>query len=335
MKRAIALAALFGVLGLAATLWMLGENISSLGRIPVSAIAIGVGLLLLNYLAATLRLKLLVGMANHDLSLVACLRAYALGLFTSAITPGSAGQAPAVVLSLARDGMPASRAWSVNVYVWVLDLVLLAYSVPISLLLVGRSLPVLRIERPEIFAALVAAATAALIWVLLFRLHWLSALLKALFRLRWLKRWQASVVDFTHRLEAATVELRGSGTATRLALHGLTAVVYFSTMVTFWVMVDAVNPGAKLFQTMATAQIPTVLAAFFPTPGGAGVLEIVTASLMRAGSTRDVAAAILGWRLITFYSRLMVGPALGAARVGMQRRPAKGGPAGGGSSDAK
>lgn len=321
MKRAIALAALFGILGLAATLWLLGEDISSLGRIPASAVAIGVGLLLLNYLAATLRLKMLVGMANHDLSLVACLRAYALGLFTSAITPGSAGQAPAVVLSFTRDGMPAARAWSVNVYVWVLDLVLLAYSVPISLLLVGRSIPVLRIERPELLAVLVAAGTAVLIWVLLFRLHWLTALLKALFRLRWLKRWQSSVVDFTHRLEAATGELRGGGTATRLTLHALTAVIYFSTMLTFWVMVDAVNPGAKLFQTMATAQIPTVLAAFFPTPGGAGILEIFTASLMRAGSARDVAAAILGWRLITFYSRLIIGPALGAARVGMQRGP--------------
>ncbi len=53
MKRAIAFAALFGLIGLAATLWLLGENISSLGRIPFSAIAIGVGLLLLNYLAAT------------------------------------------------------------------------------------------------------------------------------------------------------------------------------------------------------------------------------------------------------------------------------------------
>jgi uncharacterized protein (TIRG00374 family) len=319
MKRAIAFAALFGLIGLAATLWLLGENISSLGRIPFSAIAIGVGLLLLNYLAATVRLKMLVGMANHDLSLVACLRAYALGLFTSAVTPGSAGQAPAVVLSLTRDGMPASRAWSVNVYVWVLDLVLLAYSVPISLLLVGRSLPVLRIDRPELLALGVAAATAALIWVLLFRLHWLTTLVKALFRLRWLRRWQPSIVDFTQRLEAATLELRGGSLAIRVALHALTAVIYFSTMVTFWVMVDAVNPGAKLFQTMATAQIPTVLAAFFPTPGGAGILEILTASLMRASTARDVAAAILGWRLITFYSRLVIGPALGAARVGMQR----------------
>ena len=319
MKRAIAFAVLFGIVGLAATLWLLGENVASLGRIPISAILIGVGLLLVNYLAATLRLKMLVGMAKHDLSLMACLRAYALGLFTSAITPGSAGQAPAVVLSLTRDGMPASLAWSVNVYVWVLDLVLLAYSVPISLLLVGRSLPVLRIDRPEIFAVLVAAATAALIWVLLFRLHWLSALLKGLFRLRWLKRWQSSVVDFTERLEAASTELRAGGSATRFTLHLLTAVVYFSTLLTFWVMVSAFNPGAKLLPTMATAQIPTVLAAFFPTPGGAGILEIFTASLMRAGSARDVAAAILGWRLITFYSRLIVGPALGAARVGMRR----------------
>lgn len=326
MRRAIAFAVLFGVLGLAAMLWLLGENVGSLGRIPASATAIGVGLLLINYLAAALRLKMLVKMAKYDLSMMACLRAYALGLFTSAITPGSAGQAPAVVLSFTRDGMPAARAWSVNVYVWVLDLVLLAYSVPISLLLVGRSLPVVAMDRPEIFAVLVAAATAALIWVLLFRLHWLSGLLTGLFRLRWLKRWQPSVKDFTARLVDASTELRSGGSATRFALHLLTAVIYFSTLLTFWVMVNAFNPGARLLPTMAMAQIPTVLAAFFPTPGGAGILEIITASLMRAGSARDVAAAILGWRLVTFYSRLIIGPALGAARVGM-RRPVPDNPA--------
>lgn len=323
MKRAIAFAALFGALGLAATLWLLGEDISSLGRIPTSAIAIGIGLLVVNYLAATVRLKMLTRMASDELSLGACLRAYALGLFTSAVTPGSAGQAPAVVLSFTRDGMPASRAWSVNVYVWVLDLVFLAYSVPISLLLVGRSLTFVNIDSPALFAALVAAATAALIWVLLFRLHWLSNLLKAIFQLRWLKRWRPAVVDFTQRLEDASGELRGGGLMARAALHVLTAVIYLSTLATFWVMVSAVNPRAALLPTMATAQIPTVLASFFPTPGGAGILEIFTASLMRSSSTRDVAAAILGWRLITFYSRLIIGPALGAARVGMQRRSAE------------
>lgn len=326
MRRAIAFAALFGALGLMVTLWLLGEDISSLGSLPFSAIAIGVALLAVNYLAATVRLKLLVRMAAHDLSFMACLRAYALGLFTSAVTPGSAGQAPAVVLSFTRDGMPASRAWSVNVYVWVLDLAFLAYSVPVSLLLVGRSVSVVNIDRPAVYAVIIAVAIAALMWVLLYRLNWLTALLKATFRLRWLKRWQASVVDFTKRLEAASGDLHGGGRGgnlgTRLVLHALTAVVYFSTLATFWVMVDAVNPGARLLQTMATAQIPTVLASFFPTPGGAGILEIFTASLMRAGSARDVAAAILGWRLITFYSRLIIGPALGAASVGTPRRDA-------------
>lgn len=319
MRRAIAFAALFGALGLAATLWLLGEDLSSLGRVPASAIAIGVGLLVLNYLAASLRLRLLVRMAGHDLGLPACLRAYALGLFTSAVTPGSAGQAPAVVLSFSRDGVPASRAWSVNVYVWVLDLVFLAYSVPISLLLVGRSMSVVRIDRPEYLAVAVALGTAALIWVLVFRLRWLSTLLNATFRLRWLRRWRHSVLDFTTRLESAAGDLRGGTLVERFTLHGLTAVVYLSTLVTFWVMVHAVNPRAALLPTMATAQVPTVLAAFFPTPGGAGILEVFTASLMRAGSARDVAAAILGWRLITFYSRFIIGPALGAARASLRR----------------
>src|SRR5690606_9302725 len=105
----------------------------------------------------------------------------------------------------------------------------------------------------------------------------------------------------------------------------LTAVVYLSTLTTFWVMVAAVRPGAPYLTTLAVAQLPTVLATFMPTPGGAGILEIVTASLFLTGTADGrpgggidraaggtIAAAILGWRLLTFYTRFGTGPIAGA-----------------------
>src|SRR5690606_5407017 len=74
--------------------------------------------------------------------------------------------------------------------------------------------------------------------------------------------------------------------AQRVVLHALTAVVYLSTLTTFWVMVAAVRPGAPYLTTLAVAQLPTVLATFMPTPGGAGILEIVPASLFLTGTAR-------------------------------------------------
>lgn len=343
MKRAIALAVLFGVVGLAISLWLLGENLSSVTRLPLWALALGVVLVAVNYLAGAVRLYLLSAMVDHPVTLPGALRAYALGLFSASLTPGNAGQAPAVVLSFTTDGMPASRAWSVNLYVWVLDLVLLAYSLPVSLLVLGRSTRLLPFGSPWLLAAIAAAAALTMLWLLLYRLSWLVRLAKGLFRIRWLRRWRASVSEFLGRFEAATGDLLKGSPGQRFTLHLLTALVYFSTLFTFYVMVASMRPDVSLVLTLAVAQVPTVLATFFPTPGGAGLLEIFTASLMLAGSgsgpadsaggagladqagvdgdTRGtIAAAILGWRLLTYYSRFLVAPALGAARLGVSGR---------------
>src|SRR5690606_29965909 len=106
MRRKAWLALLFGALGLAVTVWLLGGNLASLGRLPRWAYVAGTVLVAVNYLASAARLKLLAERGGHDLPLTACLRAYALGLFSGAVTPGSAGQLPAMALALRRDGLP-------------------------------------------------------------------------------------------------------------------------------------------------------------------------------------------------------------------------------------
>lgn len=333
-----------GIVGLGITLWFLGESLASVTRLPFWAVAVGIGLVAVNYLAGGARLHLLTRMVGHRISLGGSIRAYALGLFSAAATPGNAGQAPAVVLSFTSDGMVASRAWSVNLYVWILDLVLLAYSLPVSLLVLGDSTRLVSFASPWLLAGLAAAGAITLLWLLIYRLPLLTRWAKAIFRLRWLRRWHDSVAVFLTRFETATGELRTGNAAQRVALHGLTALVYFSTLVTFYVMVISMQPGVPLLLTLAIAQVPMVLSTFFPTPGGAGLLEIFTASLMLAGSgvaassseaqaalaggesTGTIAAAILGWRLLTYYSRFLVAPALGVARLGMKGPGASGPP---------
>lgn len=337
MRRAIALAVVFGVAGLGVSLWLLGENLASITRLPLWGLGLGVLLVGVNYLSGGVRLYLLSSMVDHPITLVGALRAYALGLFSAALTPGNAGQAPAVVLSFTGDGMPASRAWSVNLYVWVLDLVLLAYSLPVSLLVLGRSTRLLTFASPWLLAGIAAAVAITMLWLLIYRLSWLVRLAKGLFRLRWLRRWRASVAEFLNRFEAATSELLKGSLGQRFTLHLLTALVYFSTLFTFYVMVASMQHDVPVVLALAVAQVPTVLSTFFPTPGGAGLLEIFTASLMLAGTSSDpgasgglpsasgadgetrgtIAAAILGWRLLTYYSRFLVAPALGAARLGI------------------
>lgn len=349
MVRAIFVAVAFGIGGVALTLWWLDEDLSTVVHVPAWAFAVGAALVVVNYLAGTARLMLLARLSRTSIRFGQALRAYGLGLFSAAVTPGSAGQAPAVALALVRDGLKPSQAWSMNLFVWVVDLTFLAWTLPISVLLLGRSTRLLEGVDPLLLAFGLFAFIAVLGYVLLFHLRWLAPLVGAILRLPVLRRWRTSVVDFVYRVDDANASLRRAGVGTQLVLHVLTACVYLSTYLVFYVVVASLRPGTPLLVTMAVAQVPMVLSSFLPTPGGSGLLEILTASLLLAGSdgspraavgtqgglgdaapgalfapgagggaaaaSGTVAAAVLGWRLLTYYSRLVIGPVLGGAAL--------------------
>ncbi|NLG07971.1 MAG: flippase-like domain-containing protein [Deinococcales bacterium] len=309
MLRAVALSVVLGLAGLGLVLWWLGEDLTSALSVPLWAYAVGLGLALANYLAGSVRLMLLARLDGDALAFGKALRAYSLGLFSAAITPGSAGQAPAMVLSLVADGVRASAAWSMAVRVWISDLIFLALTLPLSVLLLARSTRLLRGYYPGVVAAGLFVGSLLVVWVLMYRMRWIKAAVGQLLRLPGTRRWRAKAVAFIGRIEQSGKTLWSAPLGAQLRLHLYTAVVYLSTYLTFYVVVAALRPNVPLLTTMAAAQVPMVAASFFPTPGGAGLLEVLAASLVRGEHT---AAAVLAWRLLTYYLRMLVGPVLGA-----------------------
>ncbi|MBX3140663.1 MAG: flippase-like domain-containing protein [Trueperaceae bacterium] len=353
MFRAVVIAVVIGLGSVGITFWALGENIRTALSVPYWAYLCGLGLACLNYLSGALRLRWLARHAGADLGFVPALRAYALGLTSAAITPSSAGQAPAVAFSLVAGGIPAATAWTINVRVWALDLVFLGWSFPVSVLVLGRSTRLLGNARPELVAIGTFVCALLVVAVLIFRLRWVTGLAASAMQLPGLRRWRDKATDFLERVESASTGLQRAPLRLQGALHSATFLVYFTTYFTFYVMVASMRPAAPLLPTMASAQVPSVASSFFPTPGGVGLLEFGTASLMRL-STRSttataapvaeqeperaedlggpaggavivaavddaskarapVAAAILAWRIFTFYLRMLVGPVLSGA----------------------
>jgi uncharacterized protein (TIRG00374 family) len=324
IARAVALSVILGVLGVLATFWWLGESVTSVAQVPVWAWLAGAGLTALNYLLGALRLTLLTRLTGQPVGFARSLRAYALGLLSAAITPGGSGQAPAVVLSLVRDGLPAARAWSVNVYVWVVDLFFLTWSVPIGLVVLGHSTDLLGRTSPVLLAVVLGLTFLTLNYLLAYRLLWVKAIVGPVMRIAWLRRWRAGTLDFLDRVAAATGRLSRRGVGLQAVLHLLTAGLYLATFLAFYVMVAGLGGNPPLLPTLAAVQLPMVVSFLFPTPGGAGLLEIAAASLFAAeGSTGQVGAAILAWRLLTYYSRYAIGPALGGT-VLLRSRPRDG-----------
>ena len=309
MLRAVLLSVAFGLAGLGLVLWWLGEDLSSALRVPLWAYGVGVLLAVLNYLAGSARLMILSKVDGEALPFVKALRGYSLGLFSAAITPGSAGQAPAMVVSLVAENVSAKRAWSMAVRVWIADLIFLALTVPLSVLLLARSTGIMRGYYPGLVAALVFVASATVVWILIFRMRWIGAAVDLIMRLPFVRRWRESSVRFVGRIEQAGKSLWRAPALAQVLVHLYTAFIYLSTFFTFYVVVASLRSGVPVLTTMAAAQVPMVAASFFPTPGGAGLLELVAASLVRGENT---AAAILAWRLLTYYLRMLVGPVIGA-----------------------
>lgn len=309
MFRAVLLSVVLGLAGLGLVLWWLGEDLSSALRVPLWAYGVGLALALLNYLAGAARLRILSNVDGETLPFMKALRGYALGLFSAAITPGSAGQAPAMVVSLVADHVSAKRAWSMAVRVWIADLIFLALTVPLSVLLVARSTRLLSGPYPTIVALAVFLASLLVVWILIYRMRWIAAAVGQILRLPVARRWRESSVRFIGRIEQSGKALWKAPLGAQVLVHLYTAFIYLSTFFTFYVVVASLRPQAPVLTTMGAAQVPMVASSFFPTPGGAGLLELVAASLVRGENT---AAAILAWRLLTYYLRMLVGPIIGA-----------------------
>lgn len=309
MLRAVVVSVLLGLAGLGLVLLWLGEDLTFAVKVPAWAYAVGLALALLNYLTGTWRIQVLARLDGVRVGFKEAIRAYALGLFSAAITPGNTGQAPTMVLSLAADGVPARNAWSMAVMIWISDLLFLALTLPVSVLVMARSTRLISGYYPGMIAGVLFASSLLVLWILIYRMRWIQKLASQLMRLPILKRWRAQVVEFIGRLEQSGKTLWRAPLSRQLFVHACTAVVYLSTYFTFYVVMASLRPNTPLLTTMAAAQLPTVAASFFPTPGGAGLLEVTAATLVRG---KDTAAAILAWRLLTHYLRMLVGPVLGA-----------------------
>src|SRR5690606_23492411 len=96
------------------------------------------------------------------------------------------------------------------------------------------------------------------IWILMFRMRWIRSAVNQLMRLPVARRWRESSVRFIGRLEQSGRTLWSAPVGAQLLIHVLTAFIYVSTYLTFYVVVASLRPQVPLLATMAAAQVPMV-----------------------------------------------------------------------------
>ncbi len=95
-----------------------------------------------------------------------------------------------------------------------------------------------------------------------------------------------------------------------LTLHLATAAGWFGGFLLLWLFLEIYGVDTGLLATLAILSSLTLVSHFVPTPGGSGFIEAaVGLSIGAAGGS--VAAALLLWRLASFYVVYLLGPPAG------------------------
>jgi glycosyltransferase 2 family protein len=266
---------------------------------------------LAKWLSPAVRIGLLCRGQKIPFSYRSALLVHLVAMFVAALAPQNTGFGPATVAALRRLGVPVGRGIGVAVQVFLLDLVFFAWAVPASIGYLDLS-NTFELPPGATLVAFVAACLAILIAVVLSRRPQLVVSL-----ILALARWQL-LARFASRLRKVARDYHGSARAFLMmpasywiTLHLATAASWFGGFVLLWALMRLYGVEFGLLTTLAILSSLTLVSHIVPTPGGSGFVEAAVGFGLGANPGGGAAAALLVWRLASFYVIFVLGPLAG------------------------
>ena len=231
-------------------------------------------------------------------------------MFVASVTPGNAAVGPATAVALRRLGVPFGKSLGVAVQVLVFDMIFFGWSVPLSLGYLTYS-GALRLPPGSEFAAFVMAALAIVGAVFLTRYpRPVVQVILALASRRFMARFASKLRRIARDYYRSARAFKGMVLSTWLALNLVVAAGWFSGFALFWLLLELYGIDVGLPSTLAILNSITLVAHFFPTPGGSGFMEAALGLSVGAGGP-SLAAALLIWRLASYHAIFLLGPPAG------------------------
>jgi glycosyltransferase 2 family protein len=316
LKRAAITLLLSLALGFAGLYLVLGEAVFRPGtyraqNLSVPLVALIAVALLAKWFSPAVRVGLLCRGQGIPLPYRSAVVVHLVAMFVAALAPQNTGFAPATVAALSRLGVPVGRGVGVAVQIFVLDLIFFAWAVPLS---VGYLVYSDALELPPGAGAL-AFATGCLALVAAVALSRRPQLVVGLIFA--VARWQL-MARFASRLRRVARDYYRSArdflkmpASYWLALHLATAAGWFGGFVLFWLLLKLYGVEAGLLATLATLSSITLVSHVVPTPGASGFMEAAVGLSIGTNPGGGAAAALLVWRLASFYVVFLLGPLAG------------------------
>lgn len=316
------------VLGLAVVVWMFirdaeKENLREIiGSIELTPWLTGWILLTLVCVAGretglAWRFRILT---DKDLGWWQSLKVTFLCEFTSCITPSAVGGSSMAMVFMNAEGIEFGRATALMLSTLLLDELFFVVACPFFVFLtpVGELFGVesgmfeygLQLTFWIVYAV-IAAWTALLFVGVLIKPQWVVFLLRNLFSLRVLRRWQSKVLSFCDNMVSTGHALRRRPISFWLKGFCATSLTWISRFLIVNALFMAFLPEqiAEQWLILARQFVVWLVLMVCPTPGGSGISEWLFTEFYGSFIASAGFALILAvsWRIVTFYIYLLVG----------------------------
>jgi glycosyltransferase 2 family protein len=314
LKRTVIALLLSLALGLAGLYLVVGEAVFRPETYRAQNFGVPLAVLIVvaflaKWFSPAVRVRLLCRGQRIPLPYRSAILVHLVAMFVAALAPQNTGFGPAIVAALSRLGVPVGRGIGVAVQIFVLDLIFFAWAVPVS---IGYLVYSDALELPP-GARMVALATGCLAIVIAVvlsrRPQLIVGLIFAVSRWRLMARFTSPLRKIARDYYRSARAFLKMPVSYWLALHLATAAGWLGGFVLLWLLLELYGVDARLLATLAILSSLTLVSHFVPTPGAAGFMEATVGLSIGAG--RGVAAALLVWRLASFYVIFLLGPPAG------------------------
>jgi uncharacterized membrane protein YbhN (UPF0104 family) len=299
-----------------------GDNLENLKHISFSWnmlfwFAVALLLMVGRDLGFTIRYRYLT---EKLLSWKQCLKITLLAEFGSAITPSSVGGSGMAVLFLTKENIPVGKSTAMVFVTFLLDELFFVVAFPLLLLFIPAGDLFSDISALEtslltlfIIAYIVKVIICSgLITGLFFKPHAIKWTLTGLFRLPFLRRWQAAAEKAGDDTVLSSTEIKGKPVSYWLPLILATALSWCSRYLVVNALFMAFFSVENHLLIFARQFVMWILMIISITPGGSGLTELVfrkyLSVLIPVAGLAPVIVFL--WRLLSYYNYLFIGAVL-------------------------
>jgi hypothetical protein len=282
-------------------------------------LVIGVLILVLRQFSYMARLYIL---GEGSFSWKKCFELIIIWEFSSAISPTSVGGSAIALILLKKEGMTIAKSSTIITYTIIVDAIFFLVGIPIFYYCFGKDIIPSDISifggiggKMVLIATYIfkLSYTMIFIWGIFINTVAIERLLIFIGKLPYFKKFQTKFYNLSKDLIIASSELKNKSWKYHFIVMATTIAAWFSRFFLIVCLIIAFSPYTLLgikFTILIFARFETMFlfTLLFPTPGGAGFVEIAFSAFLLDYIPNSIAISIaFVWRLMEYYSYLLLG----------------------------